>query len=114
MPIMPDRVVFTSGTPERTELFLAFPRAYEPYTNYDISTEGKLYQDLLRDSVITFANELGADVSVSAQDQTVDGHEIKRVSLNTARAGPNRRLLLCVLSLLKSGVSRGRVPDYRN
>ena len=28
MPIMPDRVVFTSGTPERTELFLAFPRAY--------------------------------------------------------------------------------------
>ncbi len=60
---------------------------YEPYTNYDTSPTGKLYKDVLRDSVVTFANELGGDAYVVAQDQTVEGHEVKRGQMIKLESG---------------------------
>ena len=53
-------------------------RAYEPYLNYDKSATGKLYKDMLRDSVVTFGNELGEAALIVAEDNVVDGHEVKR------------------------------------
>lgn len=53
-------------------------RAYEPYTNYDKSTTGKLYKDMLRDSVVTFGNELGEAALIVAEDNVIDGHQVKR------------------------------------
>ena len=53
-------------------------RAYEPYTNYDKVKTGKLYEDMLRDSVITFDNEIGEAAKISAMDQVVEGQDVKR------------------------------------
>ena len=53
-------------------------KAYEPYVNYDKIAAGKLHKDALRDSVITFGNELGEATLVVAENNVVDGHEIKR------------------------------------
>ncbi len=52
-------------------------KAYEPYMNYD-DGKGKLYKDVLRDSVITFDNELGAGAIISAVDTVAEGHTLKR------------------------------------
>ncbi len=46
-------------------------KAYEPYTNYDHDSKGRLYKDVLRDSVVTFNNELGAMSKVCAVDTTI-------------------------------------------
>ena len=43
-------------------------KAYEPYTNYDKESTGKLYLDALCDSIITFDNELGTMAKISAMD----------------------------------------------
>ena len=65
--------IFQSG---RTYVFKV--RAYEPYTNYDQSATGRLYRDMLRDSVITFDNEIGEAARIAAVDTTQDGHTLKR------------------------------------
>ena len=52
--------------------------AYEPYMNYDKIAAGKLRKDMLRDSVITFGNELGEAALIAAEDNVIDGHELKR------------------------------------
>lgn len=65
-------------------------KGYEPYTNFDNSATGKLYQDVLRDSVVTFANELGGDALVAAKDQSVDGYNVKRGQLIKLEAGQVR------------------------
>ena len=62
-------------------------KAYEPYTNYDVVSTGKLYQDALRDSVVSFANELGGASTVSAENQTVDGKEVKRGQMLKQESG---------------------------
>ena len=56
-------------------------KAYEPYMNYDKSPEGKLYKDLLRDSVITFDNEIGEAARIAAVDTTAEGQTLKRGDL---------------------------------
>ena len=56
-------------------------KAYEPYVNYDVDKEGKVYKDLLRDSVITFDNELGAAAVISATDTVAEGHQLRRGDL---------------------------------
>ena len=66
-------------------------RAYEPYMNYDQSTAGKLYKDMLRDSVVTFGNELGEAALIVAEDNVVDGHEVKRGDM--AKLDPEQVLL---------------------
>ncbi|MBR4829609.1 MAG: hypothetical protein IKZ92_07405, partial [Muribaculaceae bacterium] len=53
-------------------------RAYEPYRNYDKSTAGELYTDMLRDSVVTFGNGLGEAALIVAEDGVVNGQEVKR------------------------------------
>ncbi|MBR6432042.1 MAG: hypothetical protein IKS64_04245, partial [Muribaculaceae bacterium] len=65
--------IFQSG---RTYEFKV--KAYEPYTNYDQSATGHLYKDMLRDSVITFDNEIGEAARIAAVDTTQDGHTLKR------------------------------------
>ncbi len=55
--------------------------AYEPYINYDTDTQGVYYRDLLRDSVVSFYNELGTAVRIAAVDTTADGQTIKRGDL---------------------------------
>ena len=52
--------------------------AYEPYMNYDKIAAGRLRKDMLRDSVITFGNELGEAALIAAEDNVIDGHELKR------------------------------------
>ena len=57
-------------------------KAYEPYVNYDVNKEnGKLYKDMLRDSIITFDNELGSEAVIAAIDTVAEGHELKRGEL---------------------------------
>ena len=54
-------------------------KAYEPYTNFDKYSSGVLYKDMLRDSVVTFDNEMGGDALVAAADRTTpEGKTIKR------------------------------------
>ncbi|MBP5560829.1 MAG: hypothetical protein J6X70_03395 [Muribaculaceae bacterium] len=53
-------------------------KAYEPYTNYDSNPTGKLYEDALCDSIVTFDNELGAMARVAAIDTIAEGDEVKR------------------------------------
>ena len=52
-------------------------KAYEPYTNND-SGKPKLYKDMLRDSIITFDNEMGSEALVAALDTVAEGHTLKR------------------------------------
>ena len=53
-------------------------RAYEPYRNYDKSDAGELYTDMLRDSVVTFGNELGEAALIVAEATTVNGVSVQR------------------------------------
>lgn len=48
--------------------------------NYRSSSTNMIMNRLLSQLalVVTFANELGGDVYVVAQDQTIEGHEVKR------------------------------------
>ena len=55
-------------------------RAYEPYVNYDNETP-RHYNDMLRDSVVTFANEIGDAAYISAADQDVQGATLRRGDL---------------------------------
>ena len=69
--------IFQSG---RTYEFKV--KAYEPYINYDSDKAGKVYQDVLRDSVVTFDNELGQATRIAAKDTTSnEGHSLKRGDL---------------------------------
>ncbi|MBQ4295966.1 MAG: hypothetical protein II755_10325, partial [Prevotella sp.] len=43
-------------------------RVFEPYMNYDNDEEGRLYEAALKDSIITFSNEMGDRVYVAAED----------------------------------------------
>ena len=63
-------------------------RAYEPYHNNDPGATRALYTDMLRDSVITFGNELGEAALIVAEDQIIDGHEVKRGDM--ARLDPEQ------------------------
>ncbi len=56
-------------------------KCYEPYANYDKDPKGVVYKDLLRDSVVTFDNELGQAVVIAAMDTTAEGHSVKRGDL---------------------------------
>ena len=62
-------------------------KAYEPYTNYDTDKKGKLYKDVLRDSVVTFDNELGAHSIVAAIDTVAEGHQLRRGELVRLESG---------------------------
>lgn len=53
-------------------------KAYEPYVNYDKDKSGVKYLDLLRDSVVTFDNEIGQAAYISAVDTTAEGQTLKR------------------------------------
>ena len=53
-------------------------KAYERYTNYDTYSSGVIYKDMLRDSVVTFNNEMGGEALVAAADTTHEGHTLKR------------------------------------
>ncbi len=55
-------------------------KAYEPYTNND-SGKPKLYKDMLRDSIITFDNEMGDDAQILAVDTVTDGLIFRRGDL---------------------------------
>ncbi len=61
-------------------------KAYEPYTNNDTGTP-KVYKDMLRDSIITFDNELGSEALVSAVDTTAEGHTLKRGDMVKLESG---------------------------
>ena len=65
-------------------------KAYEPYINYDTSTAGKLYKDVLRDSIITFDNEMGSEAMIAAVDTVSDGHSIKRGDMVQLESGQVR------------------------
>ena len=52
-------------------------KAYEPYTNKD-GTTPKIYKDMLRDSIITFDNEMGSEAVIAAIDTVSEGHLLRR------------------------------------
>lgn len=66
-------------------------RAYEPYRNYDKSATGELYTDMLRDSVITFGNELGEAALIVAEPTTINGVSVQRGDM--AKLEPEQVLL---------------------
>ena len=66
-------------------------KAYEPYANYDEYSSGVIYKDMLRDSVVTFNNEMGGEALVAAVDTTsAQGQTLKRGDMIRLETGQVR------------------------
>ena len=76
------QVTYNYGYPvfQMGRLYTFKVKAYEPYTNND-SGKPKLYKDMLRDSIITFDNEMGDDAQILAVDTVTDGLIFRRGDL---------------------------------
>lgn len=76
------QVTYNYGYPvfQMGRLYTFKVKAYEPYTNND-SGKPKLYKDMLRDSIITFDNEMGDDATILAIDTVVNAQVFRRGDL---------------------------------
>ena len=76
------QVTYNYGYPvfQMGRLYTFKVKAYEPYTNND-SGKPKLYKDMLRDSIITFDNEMGDDALILAIDTVANGQVLRRGDL---------------------------------
>ncbi|MBQ4223413.1 MAG: T9SS type A sorting domain-containing protein [Prevotella sp.] len=74
---MDGQVKYLYGYPffEQNEKYDFKVRVFEPYMNYDDDEEGRLYEAALKDSIVTFSNEMGDQVYVAAED--VDSLSVK-------------------------------------